>query len=56
MFWQISCVSSSQGFAWNRAIFLPPYLARDEDLQIKQDPIADVVVSEEEARGMLPEW
>jgi len=52
----ISCVSSSQGFSWNRAIFLPPYLAGGEDLEIRQDPITDVTVSEEEARGMLPEW
>jgi len=52
----ISCVASSQGFDWNRAIFLPPYLARDEDLEIRQDPITDVTVSEEEVKALLPEW
>jgi hypothetical protein len=53
---QISCVSSSQGFNWNRSLFLPPYLARDDDLEIRQDPITDVLVSEEETRALLPDW
>jgi hypothetical protein len=52
----ISCVASSQGFDWNRAIFLPPHLARDDDLEIRRDPVTDVIVSDEEARALLPDW
>jgi len=52
----ISCVKSSQGFDWNKSLFLPPYMAREDDLEIRQDPITDVTISDEEARALLPDW
>lgn len=59
---QISCVASSQGFDWNRSIFLPRYLlgsgaAEDDsavEMQLRQDPIEDIVLTEDEARELLP--
>ena len=53
-------MASSQGFDWNRAIFLPRYLAGEQDedemeLQLRQDPIQDIVLTEEEARELLPQ-
>jgi hypothetical protein len=55
---KISCVASSQGFDWNRSIFLPQHITGvvDEGWEMRQDPSVDVVVSEEEARELLPQW
>ncbi|KAF2671119.1 hypothetical protein BT63DRAFT_453504 [Microthyrium microscopicum] len=53
----ISCVKSSQGFDWNRSIFLPRYLTGDDGgLEHRQEPIEDVVVTDEEAQKWLPQW
>ncbi|KAF2455409.1 hypothetical protein BDY21DRAFT_350766 [Lineolata rhizophorae] len=51
----ISCVKASQGFDWNQDIFLPSYLDHDSiDLERKQDPVEDIVLTEEEAAAIYP--
>lgn len=52
---QISCVKASQGFDWNQEIFLPSYADYTfDDLERRQDPVEDIIVTEEEVRNMLP--
>jgi hypothetical protein len=56
---QISCLASSQGFEWNSSIFLPRYItgrAADESLEHRQDPIEDIIITDEEAKELLPQW
>jgi hypothetical protein len=56
---QISCVASSQGFDWNSSIFLPRYITgrvADEILEHRQDPIEDIIITDEEAKELLPQW
>ncbi|TKA30342.1 hypothetical protein B0A50_02569 [Salinomyces thailandicus] len=53
----VTCVKSSQGFDWNQELFLPSYADYDYDstaLEHKQDPVQDIVLSDEEAAAMLP--
>ena len=53
----MTCVKSSQGFDWNQELFLPSYAAQDfdaQDLEHKQDPVQDIVLTDEEAENMLP--
>ena len=52
----ISCVKAAQGFDWNQEIFLPSYAdAHFDDLERRQDPVLDIVVTDEEVRRMFPE-
>ncbi|KAF7532130.1 hypothetical protein G7054_g8258 [Neopestalotiopsis clavispora] len=52
----ISYLSSSQGFVWNPEIFLPSYLDIDTgSLEIKLDPVHEILLSDEEIRQMLPQ-
>ncbi|KAF1973292.1 hypothetical protein BU23DRAFT_554280 [Bimuria novae-zelandiae CBS 107.79] len=51
----ISCVKASQGFTWNQEIFLPSYANLDfDDLERKQDPVEEIVVTDEEVAQMFP--
>ncbi|KAF2796567.1 hypothetical protein K505DRAFT_323228 [Melanomma pulvis-pyrius CBS 109.77] len=51
----ITCVKASQGFDWNQEIFLPSYADYPfQDLERKQDPVQDIVVTDEEIRNMFP--
>ncbi|KAK4953432.1 hypothetical protein LTR66_013675 [Elasticomyces elasticus] len=53
---QITCVKSSQGFEWNQELFLPSYIEYDAaSLELKQDPIEDITLTEEEVAAMLPQ-
>ncbi|KAF1916374.1 hypothetical protein BDU57DRAFT_450293, partial [Ampelomyces quisqualis] len=53
----VSCVKASQGFDWNQEIFLPSYadFHFDTELETRRDPVAEIVLTEEEVRGMFPE-
>jgi hypothetical protein len=54
---QITCVKSSQGFEWSSDIFLPSY-ANDRDsrdLERRQDPVEDIIVTDEEIANWLPQ-
>jgi hypothetical protein len=52
----ISCVKAAQGFDWNQEIFLPSYAdAHFDDLERRQDPVLDIVVTDEEVRRMFPQ-
>ncbi|KAH7410365.1 hypothetical protein DE146DRAFT_733136 [Phaeosphaeria sp. MPI-PUGE-AT-0046c] len=54
----ISCVKASQGFWWNQEIFLPSYTHHNFDageLERRQDPVAEIWVSDEEVERMFPE-
>ncbi|KAK7183326.1 hypothetical protein PSPO01_10575 [Paraphaeosphaeria sporulosa] len=52
---QITCVKASQGFDWNQEIFLPSYANFDfDDLERKQDPVQEIVVTDEEREKMFP--
>jgi hypothetical protein len=52
---QITCVRSSQGFDWNQDLFLPSYIDHDSfDLEHKQDPVDEIILTEEELANMLP--
>ncbi|KAJ4346524.1 uncharacterized protein N0V89_010455 [Didymosphaeria variabile] len=52
---QITCVKASQGFDWNQEIFLPSYANFDfDDLERKQDPVEEIVVTDEERAKMFP--
>ncbi|KAK4996896.1 hypothetical protein LTR66_003600 [Elasticomyces elasticus] len=52
----ITCVKSSQGFEWNQELFLPSYIEYDAaSLELKQDPIEDITLTEEEVAAMLPQ-
>ncbi|KAF2495293.1 hypothetical protein BU16DRAFT_527163 [Lophium mytilinum] len=53
----ITCVKSSQGFEWSSDIFLPSY-ANDRDsrdLERRQDPVEDIIVTDEEIAEMFPQ-
>ncbi|KAF2195404.1 hypothetical protein K469DRAFT_698999 [Zopfia rhizophila CBS 207.26] len=51
----ITCVKASQGFDWNQEIFLPSYTDYHfDDLERKQDPVEDIIVTDEEMANMLP--
>ncbi|KAF9733391.1 hypothetical protein PMIN06_010839 [Paraphaeosphaeria minitans] len=51
----ITCVKASQGFDWNQEIFLPSYANFDfDDLERKQDPVQEIVVTDEEREKMFP--
>ncbi|KAF2005903.1 hypothetical protein P154DRAFT_570633 [Amniculicola lignicola CBS 123094] len=51
----ITCVKASQGFDWNQEIFLPSYADYHfDDLERKQDPVQDIVLTEEEMANMFP--
>ncbi|KAM0718157.1 hypothetical protein Q7P37_006489 [Cladosporium fusiforme] len=52
----VSCVKSSQGFDWNQELFLPSYADYEsQDLERKQDPVEDIVLTEEEIAAMFPQ-
>jgi len=52
----VSCVKSSQGFDWNQELFLPSYADYEsQDLERKQDPVQDIVLTEEEIAAMFPQ-
>ncbi|RMZ32858.1 hypothetical protein D0859_02994 [Hortaea werneckii] len=49
--------TASQGFDWNQELFLPSYADYEYDstaLEHKQEPVEDIVLSDEEAAAMLP--
>ncbi|KAI1173404.1 hypothetical protein F4777DRAFT_451505 [Nemania sp. FL0916] len=51
----ISYLASSQGFAWNPEMFLPSYLDLDyEPLENRQEPVHEILLSDEEIKSMLP--
>ncbi|KAI7313239.1 hypothetical protein KC315_g11743 [Hortaea werneckii] len=53
----VTYVKSSQGFDWNQELFLPSYADYEYDstaLEHKQEPVEDIVLSDEEAAAMLP--
>ncbi|KAI9680730.1 MAG: hypothetical protein M1817_004170 [Caeruleum heppii] len=52
----ITCVKASQGFDWNQDIFLPSYADHDSaDLERKQDPVHEIVLTEDEIRELFPQ-
>jgi len=52
----VTCVKSSQGFDWNQELFLPSYADYDaHDLEHKQDPVQDIILTDEEAAAVLPQ-
>ncbi|TID22392.1 hypothetical protein E2P81_ATG11495 [Venturia nashicola] len=52
----ITCVKASQGFDWNQDIFLPSYLEHDsEDLEHRQQPVQEIILTDEEAAALLPQ-
>lgn len=52
----VSCVKSSQGFDWNQELFLPSYADYEsQNLERKQDPVQDIVLTEEEIAAMFPQ-
>ncbi|KAF2147283.1 uncharacterized protein K452DRAFT_217100, partial [Aplosporella prunicola CBS 121167] len=55
----ITCVKASQGFDWNQGklhIFLPSYADYDSsDLERRQDPVQDIVLTDEEAASIFPQ-
>jgi len=51
----ITCVKASQGFDWNQEMFLPSYVDYHfDDLERRQDPVKDIIVTDEEVRNMFP--
>ncbi|KAF2625125.1 hypothetical protein BU25DRAFT_397672 [Macroventuria anomochaeta] len=51
----ITCVKASQGFDWNQEMFLPSYADfHFDDLERRQDPVQDIVVTDEEVKNMFP--
>jgi hypothetical protein len=53
--YQISYLSSSQGFLWNPEIFLPSYVDYEyEPIEDHRDPIHEIHVTDEEIKKMLP--
>ncbi|KAL1586033.1 hypothetical protein WHR41_04785 [Cladosporium halotolerans] len=52
----VSCVKSSQGFDWNQELFLPSYADYEsQDLERKQDPVQDIILTDEEVAAMFPQ-
>ncbi|KAF1931530.1 uncharacterized protein M421DRAFT_314235 [Didymella exigua CBS 183.55] len=51
----ITCIKTSQGFDWNQEMFLPSYADfHFDDLERRQDPVEDIVVTDEEMKNMFP--
>ncbi|EUC39155.1 hypothetical protein COCCADRAFT_81145 [Bipolaris zeicola 26-R-13] len=51
----ITCVKASQGFDWNQEIFLPSYADYHfDDLECRQDPVQDIILTDEEVKNMFP--
>ncbi|KAH8635562.1 hypothetical protein IG631_10963 [Alternaria alternata] len=51
----ITCVKASQGFDWNQEMFLPSYIDYHfDDLERRQDPVQDIILTDEEVRNMFP--
>ncbi|KAH6851399.1 hypothetical protein BKA58DRAFT_67962 [Alternaria rosae] len=51
----ITCVKASQGFDWNQEMFLPSYVDYHfDDLERRQDPVQDIIITDEEVRNMFP--
>jgi len=51
----ITCVKASQGFDWNQEMFLPSYVDYHfDDLERRQDPVQEIIVTDEEVRNMFP--
>ncbi|KAJ4992576.1 hypothetical protein SVAN01_01959 [Stagonosporopsis vannaccii] len=49
----ITCVKASQGFDWNQEMFLPSYADfHFDDLERRQDPVEDIVVTDEEVKNI----
>lgn len=52
----VSCVKSSQGFDWNQELFLPSYADYEsQNLERKQDPVQDIILTDEEVAAMFPQ-
>lgn len=52
----ITCVKASQGFDWNQELFLPSYLDHEcESLERRQEPVKDIIVTDEEAAAFFPQ-
>ncbi|CAG5184600.1 uncharacterized protein ALTATR162_LOCUS10990 [Alternaria atra] len=52
----ITCVKASQGFDWNQEMFLPSYIDYHfDDLERRQDPVQDIIITDEEVRNMFPQ-
>ncbi|KAL2358574.1 hypothetical protein BJ546DRAFT_17866 [Cryomyces antarcticus] len=52
----ITCVKASQGFDWNQDIFLPSRADYESsNLERKQDPVEDIILTDEEAAAILPQ-
>ncbi|KAK5108503.1 hypothetical protein LTR62_008243 [Meristemomyces frigidus] len=52
----VTCVKSEQGFDWNQELFLPSYANYDsQELETRQDPVEDIVLTDEEAAAMMPQ-
>ncbi|KAH9827542.1 inosine-5'-monophosphate dehydrogenase [Teratosphaeria destructans] len=51
----VTCVKSSQGFDWNQELFLPSYVDYEQDLEHRQEPVQDIVLTDEEAAAILPQ-
>ncbi|KIW03060.1 uncharacterized protein PV09_05709 [Verruconis gallopava] len=52
----ITCIKTSQGFDWNQELFLPSYLDHEfEPLERRQEPVKDIVLTDEEAAAFLPQ-
>lgn len=53
---QVSCVKRGQGFDWNQELFLPSYADYEsQDLEHRQDPVEEIIVTEEEIALMFPQ-
>ncbi|GAB7360829.1 hypothetical protein MBLNU230_g0815t1 [Neophaeotheca triangularis] len=51
----VTCVKAGQGFDWNQELFLPSYVDYEgQNLERKMDPVEDIVLTDEEADGLLP--
>ncbi|KAF4301054.1 hypothetical protein GTA08_BOTSDO10572 [Botryosphaeria dothidea] len=51
----ITCVKASQGFDWNQDIFLPSYADYESsELERRQDPVQDIILTDEEVASMFP--
>ncbi|KAB5575284.1 hypothetical protein GE09DRAFT_590565 [Coniochaeta sp. 2T2.1] len=52
----ISYLSSSQGFIWNPEVFIPSYMEYEfTPLEHRHEPVVEIVLSDEEAKKMLPQ-
>ncbi len=54
--YQISYLSSSQGFLWNPEVFIPSYMDYEyTPLEHRREPVIEIVLSDEEVKKMLPQ-